>query len=361
MNEKKDGVPTEAILFIPGLYHEKQDYYVDLLSLGLKNLEQFDVRERESAKIIGHTGKSFEVCPNATQTHKIIDIYEAYWIDIFCEEKLSTQKLFNKFISGCQLLGYWFISKTWAVIPEAPSLTLGLMVYSLLLIFWYLSILILVMVVLGENPSFLGFNLASISSELPKQIAQMGKTLGGLSPWVSISIILSLIEIDRLIDIAYFTKTYISINRKSLGLRTKVRERVLSLLKDLLENYDRVTIVGHSFGVTIGTEILADYHESQSIRYITLGGQLRILSHKAQWIKKEIQKLIENEQVSAWINYYSVDDWLGGDSWSNREMNSPKFTSHPIELETDWLERLLGKPHMHYLYFPNWIEVLMRN
>ena len=61
MNEKNDGVPTEAILFIPGLFHEKQDYYLDLLSQGLKNLEQFDVRERGSAKILGHTGKSFEV------------------------------------------------------------------------------------------------------------------------------------------------------------------------------------------------------------------------------------------------------------------------------------------------------------
>ena len=144
-----------------------------------------------------------------------------------------------------------------------------------------------------------------------------------------------------------------------MSLRAKVRERILSLLRDLLENYDRVTVVGHSFGVTLGTEILADYRESPSIRYITLGGQLRILSHKAQWIKKEIQKLIENDRVSAWINFYSAQDWLGGDSWSSREIKTPKFTSHAIVLETEWLERLLGKHHLHYLYFPNWIEVLI--
>lgn len=359
MNEKNNDVPIEAILFIPGLYQEKQDYYLDILSQGLKNLEQFDIRERGSAKILGHTGKSFEVGTNATKTYKIIDIYEAHWSDIFCQEKLSTQKLLNKFISGCQLLAYWLFSKTWAVIPETPSLTLGLMIYFLLLTFWYLSILILVMVVLGENPNFFGFNLKSISPELPRQIGELGKNLGGLTPWISISLLLSLIEIDRAIDIAYFTKTYISMNQKSSELRAKVRQRILSLLQDLFNNYDRVTVVGYSFGVTIGTEVLADYRESRSIRYITLGGQLRILSHQAQWIKEEIQKLIENEQVAAWINYYSVEDWLGSDTWSSREINSPKFHSHPIDLKTDWLEKLLGKPHLHYLYCPNWIEVLI--
>ncbi len=182
MNDKNDGVPTEAILFIPGLYHEKRDYYLDILTQGLRNLEKFDFREQGSAKILGHAGKRFEVRSRATQTHKDIDIYEAHWIDIFSEEKLSTQKLFNKFIAGCQLLGYWFISKTWAVISEAPSLTCGLMIYSLLLTLWYLSILILVMVVLGENPSFLGFNLESFSPELPERIGQLGRDLGGLTP-----------------------------------------------------------------------------------------------------------------------------------------------------------------------------------
>ena len=49
-----------------------------------------------------------------------------------------------------------------------------------------------------------------------------------------------------------------------------------------------MTIVSHSFDVIIGTEILADYQNNNSLNYLTLGGVLKILSYKFQWILKEI-------------------------------------------------------------------------
>ncbi|NEO33211.1 MAG: hypothetical protein F6K36_22855 [Symploca sp. SIO3C6] len=352
-------IPTEAIIFIPGLNPRQRGHHLDTLSQGLKNLEHCKFQDRGDAKILGHTGKRFDVYCNNNQTHKILDIYEADWIDIFAEEKISTKRLLNKFISGFQLLWYWFDSRIWAVIPEAPSLTLGIIVYSLLLILWYLSILIMVMVIIGEDPSFFGFNLASIFPDLPNLLSKLGNALGRLNLWISISIILSFIKIDKVIDLAHIVKLYLGINQKSMNLKSKVRERIIYLLEDVLKDYENVTVVAHSFGVTIATDILADYYSLKPIKYITLGGQLRVLGYKNQWLQKEIKKLMENDSLLTWINYYSSDDWLGGDSWSKQNFNSKKFTSKPIELKFDRLERLLGKTHLHYLYYPIWAEALM--
>lgn len=362
MENNHETIPTEAIVFIPGFNPRQRGYPLDTLSQGLKNLEHGNFRDRGEAKIPGHTGKRFEVNLNNSPTHKVLDIYEADWIDIFAEEKISTQKLLNKFSSGFQLLWYWCFSKIWRVIPEAPSLILGLFIYPSILILWYLSILIMVMVVLGENPSFLSIDIDidKIFPDLTKRISELGNYFRTLEIWILITTILSLIETEKVIDLAHLVKLYLGMTRKSLKLRTKVRERISGLLEDVLKDYEKVTVVAYSFGVTIGTDILADYYSPQPLKYITLGGQLRIFGYKSPWLRKEIHKLIENPSLSSWTNYYSFDDWLGGDSWSNQDFNSAKFTSNPIELKFDGLERLLGKTHLHYLYYPIWAEALMQ-
>ena len=81
---------------------------------------------------------------------------------------------------------------------------------------------------------------------------------------------------------------------QGLGLRIQIRSRVREQILAAIEkgNYDRVTVLGHSFGTIVATDVFPDLPvSSRAMRFVTIGSPIELLK-RAQWLEKEVEILI---------------------------------------------------------------------
>lgn len=337
--------PQEAIIFIPGLSGFEKDYALNLLSLGLtEQLQGVKVQEIGEAKIEGHSGKKFSVSVDVEHV-KYVDIYEVYWTDFL--NRLSQKELREKVFRGIYLLIDWVFSKTWLSLFEAPALFFSLIGTLILMVLWYYGIVAIALTAIQQNPNLLGF---SLPEKWPEFLGSLGKQMGGWTVWLIISAIISFIPVNRIIDIIDFVSRYLDEDFEGKSIRAKIRNRVLETLEDVINQnvYDRVTIVSHSLGVVIGTDLLASYHPAKPIRYISWGGPLTVLSYKAKWIDKKIENCLNNENLTIWIDCYSDQDWICTKTHLPKGCHSSKIQYHRSDLEFSFFKQLTGKTHNAY-------------
>ena len=106
-------VPNEVIILVPGLNTQEKSEFLEIFCCYLSEQpETFTVQENGETKIPGHTGKRFSIY-NEQELYKTIDIYEAYYVDLFAGNKLSQKDEKTKFIRGGEVLIYWLISPIW--------------------------------------------------------------------------------------------------------------------------------------------------------------------------------------------------------------------------------------------------------
>lgn len=354
-----NAIPTETVIFIPGLFHEEKGYYFDILSEGLENQERLNLKSIGDVSIPGHTGKKFGIY-SGKNLLKEIHIYEAFWLDIIAEEKLSNKDLRAKLLEGSSLLIYWLFSSIWIAFFEVPSLIIGLTTSLFALVFWYYGIILTVIKDVAEKDNIFG---QPIPRDLPQYTDAIVQVLDNWTIFIFIGIVLSFvggISLDKMIDQAYFIKRYLG-NIRGIALRNKIRSRLKKITDDILDNYDKVTILAHSFGSVVGTDFLADYRSQKTLNYIILGGNLKLLSYRSTWIKEEISQCLNNQVVSKWYDYYSKQDWLGAETPIPSISNSEKFESHEFPIQCFFMDRLFGITHIAYLSDPSWAEIWMKD
>lgn len=352
-------VRKEAVIFVPALTAPEKDFYLNYLSAGLtEQIESTSIKVKEvgEAKIAGNSGKKFELYLDKEKV-KIIDIYEAYWGDLF-NNKLSEKDIKTRVISGTHLAFYWLFSKIWASLREAPLLFIGLIISLLLLTFWYYGTIVMALTAIGQDSKFLGFQ---IDPHLAQKIGKFGETIGGWSVWLIASALLSLIPVNAAVDIFDFARRYLDEDTDGRIIRAKIRQRASAILDDILnENYyDKVTILAHSFGVAIATDLLADYQYPQKIRYISMGGALKILSYKSAWVEKEIKKCLSNDTLEVWIDFYSDQDWLCTKTPIPEGCSSQKIQYKKNNLKLSLLKQISGKSHEHYFTDENVLKTIL--
>jgi hypothetical protein len=351
-------VRKEAVVFVPALTAQDKDFYLDLLSAGFtEHLESTSVKVKDigEAKTAGNSGKRFELHTDSEKL-KIVDVYEAYWGDLF--SKLSDKDLKTRLLSGTSLTFYWFLGKIWASAREAPALFIGVFISLMFLIFWYYGIIVMALTAIGQDNNFFGF---PIDCKLATKLGQIGTSLGGWSVWLIASALLNIIPVNIGVDIANFTKKYLDEDTDGRIIRVKTRQRISVVLNDILnENiYDKVTILAHSFGVTIATDLLADYHNPTKIRYISMGGALKVLSYKAEWIEKEIEKCLNNDTLETWIDFYSDRDWMCTKTPLPKGCSSNKIQYRKINLKFSLLKQMSGESHNHYFTDENVLKTIL--
>jgi hypothetical protein len=353
-------VPKEVIILVPGLNTQEKNEFLEIFCSYLSDqLESFTVQENGEIKIAGHTGKRFSIY-NEQELYKTIDIYEAYYMDVFASNKLSQKDEKTKFIRGSEVLIYWFISPVWLSIKESPSIFINFIIAAILFTGWYYGILAAVMIAMGQTNSFFG---GAIPIEVATKIGFLGEAMKGWSVWLFISILSSFLPISSLIDIFEFSAAYLGEDIEGSKIRSKTRGRVLDILGDVLESndYDRVTILAYSFGVAVGTDTLAEYHSQKTFRYITLGGPLKVFSYKSNWGNREINKCLNNATINTWIDCYSNQDWLSDKTPLPKESSSDKMIYKKVHVKSSsFLQRFLGKTHVCYFYDSSVWETIIR-
>lgn len=345
----------EAVILVPGFFAKAQDDYLDkLLTIGLTSrLENYRVDvEREPIKIAGQTGRRFTAYSQTNQ-EKVLDIYEAYWLDLM--EKLGEKPPKEQILRGLYLFIYCFTFKFWIMAKQSRVLFIQLMIVMFLVALWYYGIIAVTLTAIGQNSSTLGF---SLPPEWAKTLAQVGQEMGGWSGWVIASILLSLLPtpVNVLVNQIDFTTRYLQDEAElELGcVRDRIRLRIKMMLDDVLKHgdYEKVTIVGHSHGVTIAVDLLADYYNPTQIpiRLISLGGLMELYSYKAQWVSEETIKCLNNSAVQEWADYYSKQDWLCTKTPIPKAENTQKLKSNLIRFKAPLSKQLSGETHISYFF-----------
>jgi len=261
----------EAIIFIHGFYLGRdRNYFLNCLSKGFTQVLEFPtVKEAGEEKILGHTGKKFKVYVDENNI-KEVDVYDAYWNDLVSNQ-LSKNSLKDQAFRGIYMLFSWLFTKDIIAIRSSPPLVIGLGISILLWSFWFYGTIALAFVALGQDPNFLGF---PIPEEWSSQIGAFGKGMSNLSAWLIVSGLFSFVPINAIADIADFSTHYLEKNSEGKFVRAEIRKQVADTLNAVLETgyYNKVTILAHSFGVVIATDLVADYHQNNRVRYISLGG-----------------------------------------------------------------------------------------
>ncbi|MBE9198696.1 MULTISPECIES: hypothetical protein [unclassified Nodularia (in: cyanobacteria)] len=337
----------EAIIFIHGFYLGRdRNYFLDYLSTGFTDiLEPYRIEEAGEEKIAGYIGKTIKLVTNKDNFKKI-DVYDAYWNDLV-NNQLSNRNLKDRLLRGIDMLFYWFFTKKLTILTSCPPLLIGLGISLLLGIFWFYGIIALTFIALGQEPNSLGF---PISEEWAKQISSFGKQMTNFTAWTLVSGFFSFVPINLMVDVAEFSTRYLKENSEGRIMRAKIRKQVSGTLNAVLETgyYNKVTILAHSFGVVIATDLLADYQQEHRIRYVSMGGCLKFLSYKSNQIEKKIRKCINNEQIETWIDFYSNQDWLSTKTFIPKDSNSEKICHREIKLPFSLLKQITGKSHDHY-------------
>lgn len=342
-----------AVIFIPGLFNQEQKYYLNMFCEGLENQSVFKIKNTGEVTIPGYSGERLALYSMDNSLKSYIDIYEGFWLDIISEEKLSDKDLKTKLLGGADLLLYWFFSKVWQVFFEVPSLIVGLMSTLLSLVLWYYGILLTIIKEIVTNKALFG---QMLPEPLVKVLENTSYIFDKWLFFILIGLIISLStpSFNKVVDASFFVKRYLT-NVSGINLRNKINSRIRKITDDILNNYDSVMIIGHSFGGVIGTVFLADYQSKIQVKYTTLGCTNKLLSYRSKIISEAVQKCIDNPVICEWNDYYSHQDWLGSDTIITKCV-SEKLKSHEFPIECTFTDRLLGKSHMAFLSTPTWIK-----
>jgi len=158
------------------------------------------------------------------------------------------------------------------------------------------------------------------------------------------------LPVTRVIDMSYATQHYL---QNGQAMQHKVIRRINSALVSSIQSsqsYERITIVAHSFGTVVSTEVLANYTDQNApnIRTITLGGPLLFVNPRSQRVRTAMDRVLNNQKVTEWIDFYSDADWL---CTRSPVKDNNKFKSCPITSSVSIGDRLNGESHN--LYFDN--------
>ncbi|HEY9645492.1 MAG TPA: hypothetical protein V6C88_03930 [Chroococcidiopsis sp.] len=353
----------EAIVFIPGTFGlvQERNYCLNAIVLQglLNNTTQFEIRELGDCDIVGAKGRQIEVKFHSGET-KMIDLYETYWLDLVT--RLSAANLKDKVVRGFDLLFYWTFSKTWQAFREAPMMLGGVLIALVLVALWYYGTLVLALTAIAHDQSIFG---AAIPAIWANRFGQWGEAMGGWSIWVAVSLLLTFLPLDLVIDQTDFTKRYLQNEIDPVTgetLRVKIRKRLIETLDSVLDHgeYERVTILAHSFGTLFATELLATaYPFPKPFRYITVAGPLKLLSLRSSWVNGIIQKALRNPAVESWTDYYSDRDLFCTKVPVSGDV-PPIFKGRCMLQDIPLRDCITGKSHIAYFAQEEVIDALMK-
>jgi hypothetical protein len=342
---------TEFILFIPGIGVREPEEYLEKLINGIRNY--CDAKglpfELDDSFVKG-TGKRRIQVTLSTNCNKVIEIQEAYWRDL-CP-RLSSESGIRQVIRGFSLLFFWITSrKLWKEVWSSKYILFWTVAALVVSLGWYYGVLAAAFTAIGANQEVLGL---SLPPEIAKIFEDFGRTMGSWYAWGITSAVISIIPVTTIIDISYGAKCYLENYR---GIYRKICDRIDKALQTVVSqspsNYDRITVVSHSFGVVISTEVLANYTTENALRLrtITLGGALMLFAARSNRVQNALNKVLLNEKIESWIDFYSNNDWSCTPPVP-KEKEIKKFKGRQITATVPLDERVSGASHT--LYFDDW-------
>ena len=336
--EQANSEKREAILFIPAfsLRKEKSSLYY----LG-KEFKKYGAKEMKSFEKDGFKAKEFRI------NDRLIDVYEVYWTNLV--EDITKLELTEKVPRGVTILFYWVFSGIYRAIKESKLLILLFTLFLFVFVFWYFITILL------------------IFSQLVKELDV--DALKGFKPtvgwiWLINTFLLGLLPVSDSANLSNFCRQYF----EDEFFEYELNQRILKALNLAFENnYYSITIVGHSMGAVVATNVLADISKERNIRYITIGSPLKFFSLKSHKIQVRLLTLVEGckSKVSQWTDYYSDQDlvcikWLPVGKYENLEVKSIQLNNEKgKKIHAFSSVSLTGQSHSFYIYSSEIIQNIL--
>lgn len=241
-----------------------------------------------------------------------LDLAEAYWNDLV--PSITQQTLKTRLARGFSLIWFWLANlHIWKGVLRRKYLTFGLTLSALAFIVWYLGTIILFVEAIepaADNPLF----------PLVEKLKHSVECIGGWRIWAVATAVVALMPVSLLVDISDFCKRYLTNEPASRGkpaVRYEIIRRVREQLESCLaqEEYQSVTIVGHSFGSVVTVDLFADLPPvGIPVRILTMGSLIEVLGKQAPWLQNEVLELSQRQDLIEWIDIKSHSDWFASGS-----------------------------------------------
>lgn len=347
----------EAIVFVPGNDSKNKGEKLSSLVQDIKKYNSIGVLKiSEDTDLYGHTGQRINVGYDDGYSRDI-DIYEAYWGDL--RKEFETIKTYQRPIKGFNTLAYWFHPKVWKYTLADSSKYLATFITTALLILWYLTIIATFLAFVKE------LDLKTSWDALDEIVATILEKLPSFNILFITSAVGSVFNISALSNISFNAMRYL----KNDDVRNAMRRRVHDIVYDIAHNgkeYDKLTILSHSFGSAIGAHFVAecslDLSKYEKFRFITMGAALSFLSHRSNWMTDIMNKCFKSTQIDEWYDYYSNDDWICSSVKIDDQENEYRKGKNQVQANlqsTDlafgknWWERILEVEKIHTMYSKN--------
>lgn len=342
----------EAILLVPGIRQAKQGEHLDVLVDGLRAaVEGFECAAPSAAAIEGLLGKRVACKALTTDDAVDVDVFECFVSDLV--PTLTSQTALVRLREGTSLLGFWFFSGIWRGLGSRKYLVTTALLSSAVLMLWYFSVVVLGMKALGAiEVKEQGWMRDAVAIA-----AAIGDHLGSWMVWLGIGTLIGMFRGDRLADIGHCLRGYLRDDELRGAFRARLREPLLALKNT--KQYERVTIVAHSFGSLIALDVLADFQvkDGPKLRVVTLGSPAAILRFVGRHVADELRRAAGNKQIAQWVDFSSPSDWMG----APLPLTSPgyPFDQKILDDMGGWMARFTGSTHRAYFHRREVMELLL--
>ena len=272
-----------------------------------------------------------------------VDVVEAYWNDL--APTLEKASMPARVVRGTSLIAYWAFSGVWKGFLNRKYLTLGMMAAGIALLTWYYGTVAMFLQALAgdqtANPTI---------KRLVEPFLPLFNTIGTWKVWVVASAFMAVIPVAVLVEMLDLTKRYMTNERAEpegppvrVQIRARVKEQIAAALK--AGAYQRLTIVGHSFGAIVALDVLADLPVSTPVRFVTIGSPIELVKRRAPWIGDEVTKCLARPDVITWIDICSEGDWFASGS---DLPEGTKTRSMRVPIEGTFVDLVYGRTHSRY-------------
>jgi hypothetical protein len=337
--------PAELLLLVPGAARVAQGWQRERFVRGLTAAVEGQHVDRVEGP--GSPPQGIRVKVTKGTDERLIDIVETYWNDLL--PSLAQAGAGEKFARGTSLVVYWaFSPRVWKGSLQRKYLTFGLVASGIALVTWYYGTVALFLeAVRNSEDAPTAFRNTATS------LGQILDLVAGWRVWVVATAAMGVIPVNLLVDIMDFSKRFLSDERvgdSGLGLRVQVRNRVREQTRAALAaaNYQKLTVVGHSFGCLVALDLLADLPlpPGLKVRLVTVGSSIELLSRKAEWLTKEIEKCAKRPELQAWVDVVSKSDFFASGTPTPGE--SQKFERKNVPVRGTFIDAVMSRTHGMY-------------
>ncbi|MAM12673.1 hypothetical protein [uncultured Tistrella sp.] len=349
-----------ALILVPGYYRKPKNTLRDVLVANLTLSETMPMTETAS-----DTDKAtLTVTPSdTTGLPETLDVFEASWSDLIPTP--AEERPIGRLFQGLSLLIYWLgYPRMWlAIFRYSFYIAVGYLASAAMLVLWLISLIAIVAQATGADTT-----TTAVTADGSDAMVWLGQHVQTAAAWLvaklpptwaaTLTILIPLLPVMTVADLAAFTRAYLRDAAADgiTGLRARLRMRVQTSLANALAagSYDRVIVVGHSFGSLIVADLIAGWYRAadlEKISVVTIGSPGAVLAFRSDWLDQEIAAAVERRPGHGWTDIHADRDLLSAglvpvDSPAVEAGDIARFV---VDLPGGLMDRIDGT--IHFTYF----------